>query len=52
MERAEGGTLKEVKELRVEGRRLPERPKKWSGCVREDMNLLEIEGHMVQDRKL
>ncbi len=52
VERVGGGTLHEMRELRVEGRRLPGRPKKWSGCVREDMNLLEIEEHMVQDRKL
>ncbi len=53
VERAGGGALNEVRGLRVEGRRLPGRPKKkWSGCVREDMNLLEIEEHMVQDLKL
>lgn len=35
VERAGGGALNEVRELRVEGRRLPGRPKeKWSGCVR------------------
>ncbi len=50
--RTEGGALNEVRELRVKRRRPPGRPKKkWSGCVREDMNLLEIEEHMVQDRK-
>ncbi len=52
VERAGGGALNEVWELRVEGRRPPGRPKKWSGCVREDMNLLEIEEHIVQDRRL
>ncbi len=53
VERAGGGALNEVRELRVEGRRLPGKPKKkWSGCVREDMNLLEKEEHMAQDRKL
>ncbi len=51
VERAGGGALNEVRELRVEGRRPPGRPKKkWSGCVREHMNLLEIEEHMAQDQ--
>ncbi len=53
VERAGGGALNEVRELGVEGRRPRGRPKKkWSGCVREDMNLLKIEEHMAQDRKL
>ncbi len=53
VERAGGGALNEARDLRVEGRRPPGRAKKkWSGCVREDMNLLEIEEHMAQDPKL
>ena len=37
-------------EVRVGGRRLAGRPrKKWCDCVMEDMNLLEVEGHLVQD---
>ncbi len=53
VERAGGGALSEVRELRVEGRRPLGRPKKkWSGCVREDMNVLEIEEHVAQDQML
>ncbi len=53
VERAGGGALNELRELRVEGRRPTGRPKKkWSGRVREDITLLEIEEHMAQDRKL
>ncbi len=53
VERARGGVLNEVRELKFEGRRPSGRPKKtWSGCVTEDMDLLEIKEHMAEDRKL
>ena len=39
-----------VGEVRVGGQRLAGRPsKKWSDCVMEDMNLLGVEEHVMQD---
>ena len=51
LERAEGGVLNEVEELRVEGQQLVERPKKkWSRCVTEDKNILGIEEYVYGTR--
>mgnify|MGYP001800138913 CR=1 FL=1 len=45
--------LGEVGEVRVWKRRLLGRPrKKWNEYVMEDMNLLGVEEHVVQDRRL
>ncbi len=53
MERAREGVLSEVREMRVGGRWPVGRPrKKWSECVREDMNVLGTEEEMAQDRKM
>ena len=53
VERAEGGVLQELREMRVEGQRPPGRPKKkWRRCVVEDMNTLGIEEHMAQNRQM
>ena len=52
-ERGRGGVLGEVGEKRVGGQRPAERPrKKWSDCVMEDMNLLGVEEHVIQDRQM
>ena len=51
--RGGGGVLGEVGEKRVGGQRPAGRPrKKQSDCVMEDMNLLSVEKHVVQDRQM
>ncbi len=51
--RAREGALSEVREMRVGGRRPVGRPrKKWSECVREDMNVLGLEEDMAQYQML
>ncbi len=53
VERAREGALSEVREMRVGERRPVGRPqKKWSECVREDMNVLGIEEDMAQDQEM
>ena len=46
MKRAKGSVLGEVGEVRVGPW------KKWSDCVMEDMNLLGVEEHVVQDQRM
>ena len=51
--KADRGLLGDVVEVGVGGQRLPGRPrKKWNECVIEDMNLLGVEEHAVQDRRM
>ena len=53
VERAREGALSEIREMRVVGRWPVGRPrKKWSECVREDMNVLGIDEDMAQERKM